>query len=235
MQLSFRGHDLVLDASGALWWPKHALLVVADLHLEKASAFARRGRFLPPYDTEATLARVETLVARFRPATVVSLGDGFHDRQGPAHLPAGLFDRLSALTRSVRWVWVTGNHDPELPLTLGGAAVPELRLDGLVLRHLPSETADGEIAGHLHPKARVLVRGRTLRRPCFAVGDARIIMPALGSLTGGLNVLDPALMAFFAGRFAAYLAGQTRVHPLPRRVLLPDAARHTAHTGGLGR
>lgn len=224
MQITFRGHDLVLDPTGALWWPKHGLLIVADLHLEKGSAFARRGRFLPPYDTEITLARLEALLLRHRPATVVSLGDGFHDRHGPAHLPPGLFDRLTAMTRTVRWLWLSGNHDPLMPLEIGGAALTELRLDGLTLRHLPGPDADGEIAGHLHPKARVLVRGRTLRRPCFVVDERRIMMPSLGSLTGGLNVLDATLIDLFPNGFAAYLLGEERVFHLPRRTLLLDGA-----------
>jgi uncharacterized protein len=223
MQLSFRGHELTLDPAGALVWPTRRLLVVADLHLEKGSAFARRGCLLPPYDSHATLARLEALRQRWRPETIVSLGDGFHDRQGPQHLSPALFDRLTALTRDVRWIWVTGNHDPVLPLGLGGAAVAELLLDGLTFRHEPTG-AEGEIAGHLHPKARVHSRRLSLHRPCFAGDQSRLILPASGSFTGGINVLDPLISGLFPGGFAAYLLGDERVFRFPHVVLSADSA-----------
>ncbi len=223
MQLQFHGQYLELDPSGALFWPRYAMLVVADLHLEKGNAFARRGTLLPPYDSHATLARLEALVARWRPDTVVSLGDGFHDRRGPLDLSPDLFDRLAGLTRSRRWVWVTGNHDPVVPLGLGGAAVAELRVDGLVLRHGPTGEV-AEIAGHLHPKARLRTSRRHLARPCFA-GDAdRLLLPALGSFTGGLNVLDPAIHSFFPTGFHAYLLGGERVFRFPHRALVGEPA-----------
>jgi DNA ligase-associated metallophosphoesterase len=218
MQLAFRGHALHLDPAGGLFWPARRLLVVADLHLEKGSAFARRGSLLPPYDTHATLARLEALRQRWRPETILSLGDGFHDRQGPRDLSPALFDRLTALTRDVRWIWVTGNHDPVLPLGLGGAAVGELALDGLTFRHEPTGT-EGEIAGHLHPKARVHSRRLSLHRPCFAGDQSRLILPASGSFTGGINVLDPLISSLFPGGFAAYLLGDERVFRFPHAVL----------------
>jgi DNA ligase-associated metallophosphoesterase len=221
MRLLLCGQTLELDPGGALFWPRHAMLVVADLHLEKGRAFARRGSLLPPYDSDATLARLEALIARWRPETVVSLGDGFHDRRGARELSPNLFDRLGALTRARRWVWVTGNHDPSLPLALGGAAVAELALDGLLLRHAPTGEV-GEITGHLHPKARVHTSRRNLTRPCFA-GDAdRLLLPAFGSFTGGLNVLDPAIQALFPTGFHAYLLGEGRVFRFPHGVLRPE-------------
>jgi DNA ligase-associated metallophosphoesterase len=227
MNFTFRGHDLVLDPAGALFWPARATLVVADLHLEKGAAFARRGALLPPYDTHATLARLEGLVRRWGPETVVSLGDGFHDRQGPGEISAELFDRLATLTRAVRWVWITGNHDPSVAVALGGAAVPELVLDGIVLRHAPSGE-EGEIAGHLHPKARVRTRRRTLARACFATDGARLLLPALGCFSGGLNVLDEAISGMFPTGFDAYLLGDERVFRFPHHVLSSelDAVRH---------
>jgi uncharacterized protein len=221
MQLSFRGQALVLDPAGAVYWPARELLVVADLHLEKGSAFARRGALLPPYDTHATLARLEALVRRWRPATLVSLGDGFHDRRAGHELSPDLFDRLGALTRALRWVWVTGNHDPSVALALGGAAVPELALDGLVLRHEPAGTP-GEVAGHLHPKARLSTRRQRFCRRCFADDGKRLLLPAFGSFTGGLNVLDPAISCLFSTGFHAYMLGDKRVFRFPRRVLAAD-------------
>jgi uncharacterized protein len=227
MQLQLLGQTLELDPAGAVFWPRQAVLVVADLHLEKGGAFARRGSLLPPYDSQETLARLERLVARHRPDTVVSLGDGFHDRRGPIDLGPALFDRLCALTRQRRWVWVTGNHDPCVPVALGGAAVADLTVGGLVLRHAPTGEP-GEVAGHLHPKARVHTRRRALARPCFAAGPDRLLLPALGSFTGGLNVLDPAIHRFFPTGFDAYLLGDERVFRFPQAVLAaePDALVH---------
>jgi DNA ligase-associated metallophosphoesterase len=203
------------------------MLIVADLHLEKGSAFARRGCPLPPYDTHATLARLEVLIRRWQPEAVVSLGDAFHDRRGPDELASPLCRRLAGLMAGRRWIWVAGNHDPALPPRLGGERTEALTLDGLVLHHRPHEGASGEIAGHLHPKARVLVRGRSLRRPCFAVDNERILMPALGSLTGGLNVLDPAINRLFPTGFSACLLGKERVFRFPAAALAPDPAGPT--------
>lgn len=227
MQLHFRGHALLLDPAGAVYWPARDLLVVADLHLEKGSAFARRGTLLPPYDTHATLARLEDLIRRWRPATCVSLGDGFHDRRGGRELSPELFDRLTALTRGLRWVWVTGNHDPSVGVALGGAVVPALALDGILLRHEPTG-APGEIAGHLHPKARVATHRLRLCRPCFAADAERLLMPAYGSFTGGLNVLEEPINGLFPSAFCAYLLGDARVFRFPDAVLAaePAALRH---------
>jgi DNA ligase-associated metallophosphoesterase len=223
MQLEFRGHILMLDPAGAIYWPAQDVLIVADLHLEKGSAFARRGALLPPYDTHVTLSRLEALVDRWRPATLVSLGDGFHDLHGGGDLSPGLFDRLTALTRSLRWVWVTGNHDPAVLPELGGAVLPSLALDGLVLRHEPSGAA-AEIAGHLHPKARVLTARLRLCRPCFAGDAERLLMPAFGAFTGGLNVLDPAIHGLFPSGLFAYMLGDMRVFRFPHSALAEEPA-----------
>ena len=226
MRVQLQGETLDLDPSGALFLPRWAMLVVADLHLEKGSTFARRGSLLPPYDSHATLERLETLIERLRPDTVVSLGDGFHDCDGGSGLSPDLYDRLCALTRPRRWVWITGNHDPVVPLALGGATVPELAVGSLVLRHDPTGEV-GEIAGHLHPKARLSTRRRHLSCRCFAADADRLLLPALGSFTGGLNVLDPAINRLFPAGFHAYLLGGERVHRFPHHVLStePDALR----------
>ena len=181
--LDLAGVEVVLDASGAAWLPATRTLLVADLHLETGSAFARRGTLLPPYDTMATLARLDAAVRAFAPATVVSLGDGFHDRQGAASLSPAAFDALKAIMAAARWIWVTGNHDPAPPMALGGAVVPELTLGGLVLRHVPARHHGAEVAGHMHPKARIAGRRLKVSRPCFATDGTRLVMPAFGALT----------------------------------------------------
>lgn len=215
--LELAGERLVLDGRGAVYLADHATLVVADLHLEKGRAFAAAGRMLPPYDTRATLARLVELLNDHRPERVVSLGDGFHRRHGWARL--GVEDRaqLDAIAQVCAWTWLAGNHDPEAPAGHGEAAAGALRLGRLHLRHAPEPAAGtGEIAGHLHPKASVRVRGRRLVRPCFASDGERLLMPALGAFTGGLDVWDPAIAQLFEGPFEVWLCGRdARLRRLP--------------------
>jgi hypothetical protein len=199
-------------AEGALWWGDRRMLIVADLHLEKGSAYARRGQFLPPYDTTETLARLALLVARLAPAAIVALGDSFHDDGGPARLQRGR-----------DFVWIAGNHDPGRPHGLAGEHMETLGLGPLTLRHAPEPGARAEIAGHLHPSARVAGRGRSVRRKCFAGDGNRLVLPAFGAYAGGLNVLDRAFAGLFApGSFRAFMLGGERVYPVGRKALRPD-------------
>jgi len=214
---------VVLEAfpEGALWWDHERLLVVADLHLEKGSAFARRGQLLPPYDTAATLARLSDLIGRLDPKVVVALGDSFHDDGGPDRLSPR--DRLTLAALQVRrdWVWVAGNHDPAPPAGLAGTHVDALAVGPLTFRHEPQPApAEGEVAGHLHPCARVIGRGRSVRRPCFAGDGYRLILPAFGAYAGGLDVLDQAFAGLFSpATFRACMLGDERVYPVGRRAL----------------
>ncbi len=205
------GCALELDPRGGLFWPAERLLVVADLHLEKGSAFARRGQMLPPYDTAETLVRLESLVAGLQPRTIVALGDSFHDRWGEERLEPEARTRLQALQHGRTFIWIAGNHDPEPAKDLGGDWAREMRVGPLVLRHEPSPSpCAGEIAGHLHPVAQLTVRGRGIRRRCFATDGERLVLPALGAYAGGLNVRDAAVAGLFADRFEAHLLGADR-------------------------
>jgi uncharacterized protein len=158
------GVTLTADLSGALFWEEQRLLVVSDLHLEKGSSFAVRGALLPPYDTAATLSRLGAVIARHDPRTVIALGDSFHDRDAHGRLSISDRETIAALQMRRDWIWITGNHDPALPDDLGGAVAGEVAMGGIVFRHQPTG-AIGEIAGHLHPKARVSTRGRAVERP----------------------------------------------------------------------
>lgn len=212
-RIDVNGEDLVLDASGALWWPAEATLVVADLHFEKGSSYAPSGQMLPPYDTRATLLRIEKLAGRLKPSRIVALGDSFHDRNGAERLDEEERARLAALRRGVEWIWIAGNHDPAPPHWLGGRVAEEIAIGGLVFRHEPREmNARGEVAGHLHPCATVTRRGRSLRRRCFVSDGARLVMPAFGAYAGGLDVRDRAVSGLFKERFLAYLLGTQRVY-----------------------
>jgi len=217
------GEDALCDRRGALYFPNHGLLAVSDLHLEKGSAYARRGVFLPPYDTAETLTKLEAVIADFDPRTVVSLGDSFHDRVGSSHMPSIFRDRLEKMMRGRDWLWVTGNHDPDAPENLSGTSVTEVALGALTFRHEPTAGQfAGEIAGHLHPGARIVRQGKSVRRPCFASDGLRMIMPAFGALTGSLNVLDRAYSGLFDWRsFRAHVLGAERVYALNRSVLFP--------------
>jgi DNA ligase-associated metallophosphoesterase len=224
MRATIASVEVIVDPAGALWLAESRTLVVADLHLEKASAFARRGMFLPPYDTAATLLSLTALVLRRNPRRVVSLGDSFHDKEGHGRLLEADRARLASLQRGRDWIWISGNHDPELPANSGGDVVAELRLDGLVFRHEPrTGEARGEIAGHLHPAAKVRGRQGSVRRRAFATDGTRMVLPAFGVLAGGLNVLDRAFQPLFtAGMLRAFLIGDGCLFPIAGAALSPD-------------
>lgn len=218
------GVALVADPAGALYEPRAGALVVADLHLEKGSSFARRGQFLPPYDTATTLGRLALLVETYRPRVVIALGDSFHDRGGPARLGDADRASIAALQRGRDWIWIAGNHDPDAPDGCGGEAIAEMRLGALTLRHEPKAgAADGELAGHLHPVAKVAVRGRGVRRRCFATDGARVVLPAFGAYAGGLNVRDAAFGGLFAAdALTAWMLGNAGVYAIAGWGLRPD-------------
>lgn len=222
--LLLAGEMLLPLPEGGLWWEARRLLVVSDLHLEKGSAYASKGQMLPPYDTAATLAVIESLCARLSPETVLSLGDSFHDRAAELRLPEPYAERIRALTSAHDWIWVEGNHDPDPPADLGGRPARIVRLGPLVFRHEP-EGERGEVAGHLHPVARVKGRGRTVRRRCFASDGARLVMPAMGAFAGGLNVLDKAFEKVFPEGLTAFALGEGKVFVLSGSSLLGDVPR----------
>ncbi|MEM7493821.1 MAG: ligase-associated DNA damage response endonuclease PdeM [Pseudomonadota bacterium] len=225
VKICVRGELFTPLPEGAIWWPERSVLVVSDLHLEKGSSYAALGQMLPPYDTSSTLACVEGLVASLRPETVISLGDSFHDGKAEMRLSSEDARRIRALTESTDWIWVEGNHDPVPPAALGGRAADEIRLGSVNFRHLPTGES-GEIAGHLHPCARVVSRVRALRRRCFVTDGDRLIMPAMGAYTGGLNVLDRAYEDCFPeGGMMVFAMAKQAVIPISRKRLLPDNSR----------
>lgn len=206
--------DFTVDLSGAFYWHDERLLIVSDLHLEKGSSFAMRGVLLPPFDTAVTLARLGAAIARHTPRRVIALGDSFHD--GEAHQRLSVTDReaLSALQSGRDWIWISGNHDPALPRDIGGTVAADVAIGPIVFRHEPTG-AVGEIAGHLHPKARVTGRGRSVERRCFASDGVRAVMPAFGAYTGGLSVRDAAFATIFRTlAFTAHVLGDRRIHSI---------------------
>ena len=215
--IGIAGVAALCDPRGALYLPDHNVLIVSDLHLEKGSAAARRGRLLPPYDTLATLDLLAAVIATHRPGTVVSLGDSFHDDGGAGRMPALFHEKLSALMAGREWIWIAGNHDPAAPEGLSGMVAQEIAIASLRLRHEPKAGAGrGEIAGHLHPGATVSVRGRTVRRRCFACDGERLVMPAFGAFTGALNLLDRAYDGIFRrDSLVAHMLGEDRVYAVP--------------------
>lgn len=210
------------DPSGALLWPERDLLIVADLHLEKGSAFAARGRFLPPYDTRATLDELKTVLTRVRPKTVICLGDSFHDTRSAGRMDHRDAETIRSLSTAFEWIWVTGNHDPEPCRSWGGQTTDTVAIGALSFRHeaLPGES--GEVSGHYHPKAAVRIRSRRISSRCFVSDGRRIILPAFGAFTGGLNVLDPAVSDLFPMGFQADLIWRDRIHRFTKERLEPD-------------
>jgi DNA ligase-associated metallophosphoesterase len=192
--LSFGGHEFLALAQGALFWPARGALIVADLHLEKASWYARAGQMLPPYDSLATLDALERLVHRHGPREIWVLGDSFHDPDGPARLLGAAQARLRGLTGRTAWTWITGNHDDDSAGLLGGRTVDEAAVDGIIMRHRAlAHERRPELSGHYHPKWRVAARSRMVSRRCFVQGETRVILPAFGALTGGLNAGAPPI------------------------------------------
>ncbi|WP_126174193.1 ligase-associated DNA damage response endonuclease PdeM [Altericroceibacterium xinjiangense] len=227
--LSFAGEEFALTESRALYWPRESALLVADLHLEKASFFARTGQMLPPYDSRETLERLALAVRETGARRVYTLGDNFHDSAGAGRLEPHAAGMLAALTRALDWVWITGNHDvnaageANLAGGIGGTLAEELEIAGIRLRH---QTKAGEVrpevSGHYHPRLQVTVRGRAIRRPCAVVsgganGGGRMILPAFGALTGGMNAADPAIVSAMqpADRIDAMVASQGKLLKFP--------------------
>ena len=215
--------EVMLRASGALWIESERTLVVADLHLEKGSSYAARGQMLPPYDTRETLRRLAAEVAALMPAVVVLLGDTFHDRKSEARLAADDAERLRELARGRTLLWVVGNHDADGPQALPGETADELAILGLTFRHEPQTGLQpGEVAGHLHPAAKVSASRGTVRRRCFITDSEGAILPAFGASAGGLNVRDRAFAGLFARPPLAGALGVGRVHAVGWRSLTGD-------------
>jgi DNA ligase-associated metallophosphoesterase len=213
--IAVAGVTFAADASGALYWADERLLIVSDLHLEKGSSFAMRGILLPPYDTAATLARLAALVARYDPRRVIALGDSFHDSEAHARVSEEDRDAIAAMQAGRDWIWIAGNHDPLPPASLRGAVAAEIAIGPVCFRHEPTGAA-GEIAGHLHPKARVATRGRSIERRCIASDGVRAVLPSFGAYTGGLNIRDRAFAKIFATlAFTVHMLGDGRLHRMP--------------------
>jgi DNA ligase-associated metallophosphoesterase len=221
-RIELAGVTCLLDPSGVMYLPDVDALVVADLHLEKGSSLAKRGMMLPPYDTVATLAALTEVVERYDPAWVIALGDSFHDRHGPGRLSDDDRTTLARLVVGRRWTWILGNHDPELPETLGGEMATELVLGSLVFRHHPTASSPCEVAGHLHPVAKVVLRGRGVRARSFLTDGQRCVMPAFGAYAGGLNACDSAFAPLFPTGFTAHVIGRSRTFALSHTILCGD-------------
>jgi hypothetical protein len=226
--LHLAGERLMLDPAGILAWPARRLLVVADLHLEKGSAFAARGAGLvPPYDTRETLRRLLLVIRRWRPERLIALGDSFHDRGGASRLSAEDAWALRRMLDGLEMVWVRGNHDPDPPAGLPGLSVAEWREAALFFLHQarPGRPGQGiEVSGHFHPKATMPTRCGGVTRPCFVTDGKRLILPAFGAFTGGLDAADPALAALLPRGGRAFLLGRDRLFTLPLRPQRPRPA-----------
>jgi DNA ligase-associated metallophosphoesterase len=213
---SFAGETFEASADGALYWPAREALLVADLHLEKASWFALAGQFLPPYDSHATLTALAAEVERTRATRLYCLGDSFHDAFGCDRLDASARELLTSLTSQLDWTWIVGNHDPGFADHCGGRIADEIELGGILLRHEAQRTESRpEISGHFHPKLRVHLRGRQVSRRCFVTSASKIIMPAFGSLTGGLDAHHPAILGSVGAKAAALVPVSNRLLRFP--------------------
>jgi len=208
------GERFIGDSSGCLYWPAENCLVVADMHLEKASAYAVRGEMLPPYETGATLRLLAERIAYWNPQKVVALGDSFHDRCGFERLSISDRTLISSLVAERCWIWICGNHDPEPPRGISGQVADTLVVGGITFRHEPLRGTNAiEIAGHLHPQARIVRRGKSVRRRCFVTDGRRLVLPSFGAMTGGLNIRDKAFSGLFnPACLQAHLIGRSEIY-----------------------
>ncbi|NWG70236.1 MAG: ligase-associated DNA damage response endonuclease PdeM [Parvularculaceae bacterium] len=229
--IDFCGEKLLAHPMGALFWPAREVLIVADLHFEKGSSFASRGVFLPPYDTRTTLKRLSALSRRFKPRTVISLGDAFHDRDAEARFDLEDSALLTSLIGAHRWIWVLGNHDAHPPGAFPGEPCAELTLGALRFRHAPGGDEPGELCGHFHPCARIRIEGGVQRRRCFASDDARLVLPAFGAYAGGLNILDDAFGRVFSARPNVWALGAGGVYLISDRLFVPEAGAPRLRAG----
>ncbi len=213
----FAGAELQALGSGAVYWPDQELLVVSDLHLGKSERMARRsGQLLPPYEGIETLTRLDEAIAQTRPKRVICLGDSFDDLDAGRSLPEDQITWIARLMAGREWTWIEGNHDPG-PLEFGGSHRAELILGPLTFRHIATQEGRAEVSGHYHPKAQLILRGRSLTRPCFLKDSTRLILPAFGTYTGGLHSSDAALSTLMAQDAKAILTGSTLCEmPMPR-------------------
>lgn len=220
-QIAICGKRFVADTSGALFWPAESMLIIADLHLEKGTSGARNGAFLPPYDTRETLMTLAQVIDRYEPERVIALGDSLHDRHAGARLAPECLEVISIMAEGRHWRWITGNHDPVIPSILGGEVSSEVTVAGLTFRHEPAPgRVTHEIAGHMHPAARLSSHGQAIRRPCFVSNGLRLVLPAFGVYAGGLNILDEAFGTIFAGDgLKVWMLGQDRVYAVASRQL----------------
>ena len=212
------GLNFTPDMSGALYCADEKLLLIADLHLEQGASLARRGLHVPPYDTLATLAMLEKVLANTGARRLVLLGDSFHDAVAHDVIRENDADRLRQITSSIETIWISGNHDPKSHDSLGGTCVDEMLFSSITLRHIPGrlKADEFEIAGHLHPGATVVQRGHHIRTKCFIADKRRIILPAFGSYTGALNVLSGAFTGLFEEtQTQAWMIGKTAIHCFP--------------------
>jgi len=231
--LTLNGTELLADASGALFWPARESLIVADLHLEKGSSLARKGTLLPPYDTRATIDRLRAAIETYCPRRVICVGDSFHDSTGSQRLSGEDRAELAALIHQLDWLWIIGNHDPVPPHGLGGAVADGLVDGALSFRHEAlDDGAPGEISGHYHPVARLRVKGRTVSGRCFVNDGARLILPAFGAYTGGLDVCAPDLRRLFARRFEVGLITARRIWRVPSSELMTPPPAQLDRAGG---
>lgn len=219
-ELYFGEHRFVTAGDAALYWPTQRMLLVADLHLEKASSYARNGQMLPPYDSLATLEELNALTKAYDIRRVVCLGDNFHDSQGEARLSGKSVTLLRTLTACHDWIWITGNHDPALEALWGGTSVIQYDVDGIMLRHQAEPNyATPEISGHFHPKLRVPAGRRLIPRRCFVASACKLVFPAFGALTGGMDAAEAALLAqpalAYSGQAEALIPTLTKLIRFP--------------------
>ena len=184
------GETVWLLASKAIYWPAGKMLIVADIHFGKATAFRSLGVPVPHGTTTQNLLALDDLLRDYPCDEIVFLGDFLHAKA--AHAPATLaaMHAWRARCPALRLTLVRGNHDlhaGDPPASLGITMVDEPHRAGpFALCHHPDLASEGYVlAGHVHPVFHLRAAREMLRLPCFLLGPRRAILPSFGAFTGG--------------------------------------------------
>ena len=213
-KFSISENELVAMPSGALWWPAQSILCVSDLHFGKSNRLARMGQsWIPPYENQDTLLRLETDLDSTSAKKIICLGDSFDDNEASQSLPSDELLWITKMQAGREWIWISGNHDPS-PKNLGGSFLHYLEIGKLYFQHIASADGRFEISGHYHPKIRVNIKGQSFTRRCFLVDKNRVILPSYGTYTGGLYCNRDPLRSIMQQNAIALMTGK-EIYPIP--------------------
>ena len=203
-KIIFANKEFILQKDGSVYWPDKKSLILGDLHLEKSSYFAKLGNFLPPYDSFETLNKLEKSLNKLNVNKIILLGDIFHDKEGIKRLNKKLLKYLDYICKKFDVIWLVGNHDG-IDRPKDAKFCKKYKIDNINFNHKSSKNTMNELSGHYHPKATLKLFKTKISKPCFLIGKSKIILPAYGSFTGGIDSQDEIFKKIFENKYKTYL------------------------------